>query len=262
MKTLVSCLLFLFIAITVNAKVQTQEIDYQAEGTNLKGYLAYDDASSNKRPGILVVHEWWGYNEYARSRARKLAKIGYTALALDMYGDGKVADHPKKAGELMQAALENWDVSKARFNAAMNVLKNHKTVNSLKIASIGYCFGGNVSLRMVRGGAQLTGAVAFHGALPLKPAMGKGSLKAAVLVVNGSEDAFLKAETVASFMKQMYEANADLTYLNLKGIKHSYTNPGADVLSRKFNIPNLVYDKTADDRSWQEMQRFFERIFK
>lgn len=262
MKTLILYLVFIFITSTVNAKVQTQEITYNGGGSKLKGYLAYNDSFSEKRPGILVIHEWWGHNKYARNRARKLAGLGYTALAVDMYGNGTVASHPKKAGELMREAFKNWDRSKTRFNAALKVLQEHKTVDPSKIASIGYCFGGAVSLRMARGGADLVGAVAFHGSLPLEPMIKKGSLKASVLIINGSEDSFLKADTVALFMRQMYEANVDLIYINLKGVKHSYTNPDANKLSQKFNIPNLVYDKLADDRSWQEMQQFFTRIFK
>ena len=241
------------------AEIQTQEIDYTQNGTTLKGYLAYDDAIKGKRPGILVVHEWWGHNEHARDRARMLAQIGYTALAVDIYGNGKTADHPKKADEFMNAAFKDWKTSKARFNKAKEVLQAHKTVDSKRIGAIGFCFGGAVSIRMARGGADLDGIVAFHSELPLEPAI--TNMKASVLVINGSEDSFLKPESVGSFSSQMVAGNVDFTYLNLSGIKHSFTNKQADEFNKKFNIPNLQYNKQADERSWSAMRQFFQRIF-
>jgi len=247
------------LATVAHAEVQTQEIEYTQNGTTLKGYLAYDSAIKEKRPGILVVHEWWGHNEHARDRARMLAKIGYTALAVDMYGNGKLADHPKKAGEFMNAAFKNWDASKARFNKAKEVLKSHKTVDAERIGAIGFCFGGAVSLRMARGGADLDGVVAFHSALPLQPAI--ANMKASVLVINGSQDGFLKPETVGSFSSQMMAGNADFTYMSLDGTKHSFTNKQADEFSKKFNIPSLQYNKQSDERSWAAMQNFFQRVF-
>jgi len=246
-------------ATMAHAEIQTQEIDYLQNGTTLKGYLAYDDTIKGKRPGILVVHEWWGHNKHARNRARMLAKIGYTALAVDMYGNGKTADHPKKAGEFMNAAFSDWPTSQARFNKAKEILQAHETVDAEKIGAIGFCFGGAVSLRMARGGADLQGVVAFHSSLPLEPEVTK--MSASVLVINGSQDAFLKPETVGSFSSQMMAGNIDFTYLNLKGIKHSFTNRQADEFNKKFKIGNLEYNKQADEYSWKVMQDFFRRVF-
>ncbi len=244
---------------TAQAEVLTQEIEYTQSGTTLKGYLAYDSAIKGKRPGILVVHEWWGHNEHARDRARMLAEIGYTALAVDMYGDGKIADHPKKAGEFMNAAFNNWETSQARFNKAKEVLQSHKTVDAERIGAIGFCFGGAVSLRMARGGADLDGVVAFHSSLPLQPAV--TNMKASVLVINGSQDGFLKPETVASFSSQMMAGNVDFTYMNMQGVKHSFTNKQADEFREKFDIGALEYNKKADERSWAAMENFFQRVF-
>lgn len=243
------------------AKVLTKEIDYKAGDTSLKGYIAYDDAIKGKRPGILVVHEWWGHNDHARNRAKMLAGLGYTALALDMYGDGKFADHPQKAGEFMNAAFQDWEGSKAKFNEAKKVLQAHETVDPKKIGAIGFCFGGAVSLRMARDGADLAGVVAFHSALPLEPPVTKNKVTASIMVVNGGEDSFLKPEAVGAFMQEMVAANADLTYLSLPGIKHSFTNPQADEFQKKFNLPALAYDKQADERSWLVMKNFFQRVF-
>ena len=253
--------LFSFVSLA-NAEVQTEEIEYSHNGTKLTGYLAYDDSKSGKRPGVLVVHEWWGHNDHARNRAKMLAEAGYTALALDMYGSGKLANHPKKAGEFMNAAFSNWPDSQARYNKAMGILKEHKTVDATRIGSIGFCFGGAVSIKMARGGADLKAVVAFHSALPTEPAITKNSMKSAVLVINGSEDGFLKPESVASFSQDMFKANVDFTYMNLKGVKHSFTNPQADEFSKKFNIPSLQYNKQSDERSWAAMQKFFQHVFK
>lgn len=249
----------LSLATVAHAEVQTEEIEYTHNGITLKGYLAYDSAIKGKRPGVLVVHEWWGHNEHARDRARMLAKIGYTALAVDMYGNGKTADHPKKAGEFMNAAFKDWENSKARFNKAKDVLQSHKTVDAERIGAIGFCFGGAVSLRMARGGADLDGVVAFHSSLPLQPAV--TNVKASVLVINGSQDSFLKPETVGSFSSQMMMGNVDFTYMNLQGVKHSYTNRQADEFRKKFDIGALEYNKKADERSWKAMQKFFQRVF-
>ena len=244
-----------------NAGIKTEEVEYSHNGTKLTGYLAYDDSKSGKRPGLLVVHEWWGHNDHARNRAKMLAESGYTALALDMYGSGILANHPKKAGEFMNAAFSNWLDSQERFNKAMVILKEHKTVDAKRIGSIGFCFGGAVSIKMARSGADLKGVVAFHSALPVEPTITKNFIKSAVLIINGSEDGFLKPEAVASFSQDMFKANVDFTYINLKGAKHSFTNPQADEFSKKFNIAALEYNKRADEQAWSAMLNFFKRVF-
>ena len=255
-------LLFLFGLIsTASAEIHTEAVKYSSGGTQLTGFLTYDDTVKGKRPGILVVHEWWGHNEHARERARMLARLGYTAFALDMYGDGKLADHPQKAGEFMNAAFKNWEASKAKFKEAKKFLQAHETVDSEKIGAIGFCFGGAVSIRMARGGENLKGIVAFHSALPDQPKMEKGQVTASILVINGADDPFLASDTVASFVKEMVDANTDFTYRSLKGVRHSYTNPQADEFSKKFNLPALKYDKQADKKSWRAMHGFFKRVF-
>lgn len=208
-----------------------------------------------------MVHEWWGHNEHARDRARMLAELGYTALAVDMYGDGKFAEHPEKAGEFMNAAFKDWKGSKAKFNAAKKLLQNHATVDPERIASIGFCFGGAVSIRMAREGADLDAVVAFHSALPTDPAVSPGKVKAAVLVINGSEDVWLDPKAVAAFKKEMAVASQDFKYLTLAGAKHSYTNKLADEFSKKFKMDNLKYNKQADKRAWSAMQNLFKRVF-
>lgn len=243
------------------AAVQGTEVSYSAQGVTMKGYLAYDDAVKSKRPGVLVVHEWWGQNEYVRKRARMLAELGYTALALDMYGEGKMADHPDKAKEFSSAVMKNFEVAKARFNAALEFLKKQPTVDPDRLAAIGYCFGGGVVLNMARQGADLKGVAGFHGSLaPVKPAT-PGSVKAKILVLHGADDTFIPREQIDAFKKEMQEAGADVTFISYPNTVHSFTNPDADKYAEKFNM-GVKYNPEADKQSWEELKKFLRTIFK
>ncbi len=242
-------------------RIKGEEVTYTANGVTLKGFLAYDASKPGKRPGILVVHEWWGHNEYARRRAKMLAELGYTALALDMFGDGKQAHHPDDAGKFAGDVMKDFDNAKARFHAAQEVLMKHNTVDGGKIAAIGYCFGGAVVLNMARQGADLKGAVSFHGSLgAVKPAK-KGDIKARLLVLHGGADKFTTDEGLAAFKKEMADAGADLSFTAYPGALHAFTNPDADEYAKKFNIP-LGYNADADRKSWEEMKSFLTAIFK
>ena len=254
-------ILFFALNSTASAAIQTKEIDYSSNGTTLKGYLAFDDAIEGKRPGILVVHEWWGLNDYARKRAEMLAGLGYTALAVDMYGNGKTAAHPEDAGKFSGEIRKNLPLATARFTAALEVLKQEPTVDPEKIAAIGYCFGGGVVLEMARAGIDLDGVVSFHGSLPTENPAKAGSVKAKVLVFNGADDPFNPPEVVDAFKKEMEAAGVDYTFINFPGAKHSFTNPDADKFGKEFNLP-LEYNKEADEKSWQAMQDFFNVIFR
>lgn len=243
------------------AVVKGEEVQYQADGVVMKGYLAYDDAVKDRRPGVLVVHEWWGHNSYARKRARMLAELGYTALAVDMYGDGKSADHPDTAKQFMSEVAQNLPVMQERFKAARRLLARHKTVDNDRLGAIGYCFGGAVVLNMARAGEKLAGVVSFHGSLGTPEPARYGKVKASVLVLNGAEDSFITAEQIEAFKKEMENAGAKYRFINYPGAKHGFTNPDADVYGPKFNMP-LAYNKDADERSWAEMQAFFNGLFR
>lgn len=242
--------------------VVTEEITYQANGKNLKGYLAYN-RDAGKRPGVLVVHEWWGHNDYARRRARQLAELGYTAFALDMYGEGRTASHPNDAQKLMMDVVNNADVAAARFNAALDVLKNQPMTDSEHIAAIGYCFGGAVVLSMARmGAANLDGVVSFHGGLGGLPPVQPDKMKAKVLVFHGDADPFVSREQEEVFKQEMQAAAGEnFEFIEYPNVKHSFTNPDADKFGAEFNLP-LKYDAHADADSWQKMQVFFDEIFK
>jgi dienelactone hydrolase len=242
------------------AVVKTEEVSYAANGVTMKGYLAYDDKIKDKRPGVLVVHEWWGHNAYARKRARMLAELGYTALAVDMYGDGKQASHPQDAGKFAGEVMQNMAGAKARFTAALDLLRKHGTVDASRIAAIGYCFGGGVVLHMARFGVDLKGVASFHGSYGTQTPAEKGKVKAAVLVCHGAADQFSTAEQVEGLKKEMQNAGVDLQFISYPDAGHSFTNPEADESGKKFNIP-LAYNKAADEKSWTDLQTFFKKIF-
>lgn len=257
--SLVMAILFGF-GVIASAAVKGEEVQYTGGGVTMKGYLAYDDAIQKKRPGILIVHEWWGHNEYVRKRARMLAELGYTALAVDMYGDGKQTTHPDEAAKFSGEVQKNMAAAKERFMAAMDVLKKHKTVDPQKIAAIGYCFGGAVVLEMARAGLDLRGVASFHGSLETKTPAQPGKVKAAIFVAHGAEDAFSPAGAVEAFKKEMDAAGADYKVIVYEGAKHSFTNPDADKFGKEGNLP-LAYNAEADKKSWADFQEFLKKIF-
>jgi len=248
----------------VNAapKIKGEPVEYAVGSTVLKGYLAYDENVKGKRPGVLVVHEWWGHNEYARNRARMLAKLGYTALAVDMYGDGKQAMHPDEAGKFSSEVMKHFsEDGKARFLAAEEFLKKQPTVDPANIAAIGYCFGGGVVLNMARQGADLKGVASFHGSLAaVKPAEA-GAIKAKIRVYHGDDDKFTTPEGIEAFKKEMTDAKADFKFISYPGAVHAFTNPDATKLGLKFKLP-LAYNAKADKESWADMTIFLKEIFK
>ncbi|MDE2309461.1 MAG: dienelactone hydrolase family protein [Betaproteobacteria bacterium] len=253
--------LMLAAASAPHAAVQGREVTYSANGTVLKGYIAYDDAAKGKRPGILVVHEWWGHNDYARKRARMLAERGYTALALDMYGDGKQAHHPDDAGKFAKEVSENAALARARFEAALNLLKQEKTVDAASIGAIGYCFGGSVVLNMARAGEPLKAVASFHGGLGTQQPAERGRVKARIASFTGEDDQMIPATQVAAFREEMDKAGVDYKVVTYPGAKHAFTNPAADEYGRKFNLP-LAYNAAADKDSWDKGLVFLAGAFK
>jgi dienelactone hydrolase len=253
-------LLIALIPLVADAAIKTEPVDYSAGGVTMKGYIAYDDAKQDKRPGVLVVHEWWGHNEYVRKRARMLAELGYTALAVDMYGDGKQTAHPADAGKFTQEVLSNMETAKARFNAALETLKAHKTVDRQRIAAIGYCFGGGLVLEMARAGLDLDGVVSFHGSLDTKTPAKPGQVKAKVLVAHGAADEFVSPEGLKQFEQEMKNAKVDYKLIVYPNAKHSFTNSDADEMGKKAKIP-IAYNAEADRKSWEDMKKFLKEVF-
>jgi len=262
MKTVLATIALFLAATSLSyAAVQSREVTYSANGTTLKGYVAYDDAVKGKRPGVLVVHEWWGLNDYARKRARMLAEQGYTALALDMYGDGKQAHHPDDAGKFASEVSKNAALAKARFDAAFELLKQENTVDANNIAAFGYCFGGTVVLNMARIGEPLKAVVSFHGGLGTEHPAESGKVQARVASFTGEEDPMIPATQVAAFRQEMDKAGVTYKAVTYPGAKHAFTNPEADKYGKEFKLP-LAYNAAADKDSWTAGLAFLTDAFK
>lgn len=259
MRKLITLLAFSLFSLSVNAGIKTEEVKYMVDGKEYTGFMAYEK-SNKKRPGILVVHEWWGHDKYARERAEMLAKLGYTAFALDVYGTGVLAKHPDDAKKFMNASFADFAGLKKKFETAHNLLKKHKTVDASKTASIGYCMGGGINLAMARAGIDIDGIIVVHGSLGAKTPAKPGDIKAKILVLNGAADPFVPAEQVAAFEKEMKAAKVDYKLFNYKGAKHSFSSKYADERGKKFNMP-LEYNRKADKASWKEIRKFLKDIF-
>ena len=236
------------------------EVEYTAGGVVMKGYLAYDEDLKGKRPGVLVVPEWWGLSDYERMRARELAGLGYAALAVDMYGGDRRAKDPQEASKLSSEVANNFELEKTRFMAAMDFLGKQADVDSSRIAAIGYCFGGGVVLNMAAHGADLRGVASFHGSLGAMQAPKPGVVKARILVFQGRDDKFVGPEQVEAFRQELKRAGADFRIVLYPGATHSFTNPEADEYAKKFNLP-IAYDAKADNDSWQQLTEFLGQIF-
>lgn len=253
-----AAIFILFLVTTPLFSQITKEAVTYSDGTvTCKGYLVYDASAKGALPGVLVVHEWWGLNTYAKHRAEMLAELGYVALAVDMYGDGTVATTPQDAGKLAGAVKGNPQLMRKRINAALAYLKTLKQVNTAKTAAIGYCFGGTVALELARSGAAVNGVVSFHGALATKePATEPFTAK--VLVCHGAADPFVPDTEVAAFTAEMNNVKADWQFNAYSYAVHAFTNPqsGSDP-SR-----GAAYNEKADTRSWAAMQVFFNELFK
>lgn len=222
---------------------------------NLGTAIIYTSKSKKPGPAAIVVHEWWGLNNYARNQARRLAEQGYTAIAVDMYGHGKVADHPKDAEAFMNAAFADPDTLNARFNAALAALKGEHNVDAARIYGVGYCFGGAVVLNQARQGAPLAGVASFHGSLGTQTPAEPGAIKARLLVATGGADPMVPPEQVGNFVEEMSNAGASLELISFPGVLHSFTNPEATAFGKKFDMP-LAYDEKADQASWQALMEF------
>jgi len=256
-------LLLSLTAASLAGEIETQEVEYNAGAVTAKGFLA-TPKGEGPHPGVLVVHEWWGANEYPRARAKKLAELGYVALAIDMYGNGQIARHPKDAGTFSTQVKNNQASMIERFQAGMDFLKAQQATDGNQIAAVGYCFGGNVVLQMAYNGLPgLDGVASFHGSLglrkPAQPAKKKSETK--VLVCNGAADPFVTAPQIETFKKTMKEADIAFTFENYDGATHGFTNQGADEYGKKFGLP-LAYHPEADKASWKELESFLAELFK
>lgn len=240
--------------------IKEENITYAADTVTMNGFVAYNQNDSTKRPVVLIVHEWWGPTDYVKNRARQLAALGYMAMAVDIYGNGKTAETPDQAKALAMPFYQNPQMAKQRFDAAIDKIKIYAVADTNNIAAIGYCFGGGLLLNVARLGENIKGVVSFHGSLLGTPA-NKDLLKADILVCHGEADKFVPEAEVATFKKQMDSIGAHYTFKSYAGATHAFTNPDATENGKKFSMP-IAYNAAADTASFKDMQEFFGRIFK
>ncbi len=248
------------ILLVIGANAIAQELkplNYTIDGKSFTGYYAMPLEVKNDTKTILIVHEWWGLNEYPKTRAIQLAKEGFIAVCLDMYGTGIVADNPKDAGTLAGTCYASPEIAYNRFMAGMNAAKKIKGVNMEKMAAIGYCFGGNIVLNAAKKGAPLDAVVSFHGNLG-GPVLEKGKLKAAILVCNGADDKFVSTTDIENFNKEMAINNADYTFINYDNSTHAFTNPMSTTTGQKFDMP-IAYNEEADKKSFIDFLNFISK---
>ena len=236
-----------------HAKIVGETVTYQHDGKTMKGYLAYDDAMKGKAPGVLVVHEWWGLNDYIRMRTRQVAEMGYVAFAPDMYGDGKVTSDPKEAGALSGGVREAGQLA-PRAKAGLEILKKNAHVDATHLAAMGFCFGGSTTLALAYSGEPLKAAVTFHGSLFAPTPEQAASIKTPIAILHGDKDFFIKPETIQQMKDALDAAKVDWFMVSYAGAYHAFTNPDAD----KFGIKGIAYNEKAATRSWDEMQRFLK----
>ncbi|HTL71510.1 MAG TPA: dienelactone hydrolase family protein [Candidatus Eisenbacteria bacterium] len=239
------------------AAVHTETVEYRQGDKTLEGYLAYDDASPAKRPGVLVVHEWKGLDEYVKRRAEQLAGLGYVAFAADIYGKGVRPKTHEEAGAISASYRNDKELMRARTRAGLDVLAAHPLVDASRLAAIGYCFGGAAVLELARSGADLRGVVTFHGVLdPPVPGAAR-NIKAKIRLFHGAADPYVSPEAVRAFEDEMKAAGVDYRIVSYPGVAHSFTVPNNGAAPTK----GMVYDEKADFDSWQKMQEFFAEIF-
>jgi dienelactone hydrolase len=258
---LLSLVLALGAAVSVNAKLVTKPVAYEHAGVKLEGWLAYDDEKvkpGTKAAGVLVIPEWWGLTEYPKGRAEQLAKMGYVAFAADMYGAGLVTDDPKRAGELAGQFYGKLLMAE-RARAGLDQLVASGLVDGARVAAIGYCFGGSTVQALAYTGAPLAGVVSFHGGLIPVPADAAAKTKAKILVCHGAADGFISAEELAGFTKAMNDGKFDYQFISYAGAVHAFTNPKADDIAKLRGLP-IAYHPAADKRSWGHMKQFFKEV--
>jgi dienelactone hydrolase len=239
------------------AAVRTENVQYSHGDAKLRGQLFWDDQVKERRPAILVIHEWWGLNDSIRAKARELAEMGYVAFAADMYGEGRATEHPAEAKEWMGQITKNVGQWRERAHAALDVLKERKEVDPSRMAAIGFCFGGSTVMQLAYAGADLKGVVSFHGSLPAADKDFKGPIRPSVLAFHGSQDSFVPPTTVQEFQSGLDRIGADWHFVTYGGARHGFSIPEADAKG----MENLHHDPKADRRSWEHMRLFFEEIF-
>jgi dienelactone hydrolase len=261
MKTFAAVLAIAFVIAGVSparAEMKTEVVEYRHGDVVLEGYLAYDDLIRGKRPGVLVAHEWNGHNPYVRKRAERLARLGYVAFALDMYGKGVRAKDAKEAAALAGIYKGDRTLMRARAAAGLDVLRSRPETDPTRLTAIGYCFGGTTVLELARSGADLASVVSFHGGLDTPNPGDARNIKGKVLALHGGDDPFVPVTQVEAFQEEMRKGGVDWQFVSYGGAVHGFTNPesGSD------NSKGVAYNERADLRSWKAMKTLFAETLK
>lgn len=237
----------------------TQSIDFQVADTSHKAYLAFDEQSAAAQPGILVLHEWWGMNDNIHRRVHMLAELGYAAMSIDLFGDGKVAADADEAGAMMNAALADMENTGAILQQGHQLLCGQNMVDAEHTAAIGYCFGGAMALHSARLGLPLNAVVSFHGALGATREIAAGDVKANILVCHGEADSMVTMQDLEAFKAEMDAGGVGYEVITYPGARHGFTNPEADTNAARYGV-DVGYQQQADEASWAAMQEFFKRV--
>jgi dienelactone hydrolase len=257
MKKFLSALLVASCALASRAAIQTKTVEYKSGDTTLEGVIVFDDAVKEKRPGVLVVHQWLGLTDYEQGRAKQLAELGYVAFCADIYGKGVRPANTKEAGVEATKYKTDRKLLRERVNAGLAELKKTELVDAKRVAAIGYCFGGTTVIELARSGADVAGVVSFHGGLDSPtPADGK-NIKCKVLACHGADDPFVPAKDLAAFEDEMRQANVDWTLIKYGGAVHAFTQP----LAGNDNSKGAAYNEKADRRSWAALKMFLSGVF-
>jgi len=263
MKPPARLLLVLALTWPLSAKINTRAVVYEHEGVKLEGWLAYDEAApaATQRPGVLVIHEWWGLNDFARQKAEALAALGYVAFALDMYGKGVTTEDPKRAGELA-GQFYGHPLMATRARAGLDAFLATGLVDPRRVAAAGFCFGGITCMALAYSGAPLAGIVSFHGGPIPAPADAKGRVQARFLICHGAVDPFVSKENLDGFLRSLDDAGIDYQFVSYAGAIHAFTNPGADALRAATGLTGIGYNAAAARRSWGHLRQFLEEILR
>ncbi|HEX7862708.1 MAG TPA: dienelactone hydrolase family protein [Verrucomicrobiae bacterium] len=257
MKTILSLIAFSLAAQTAFAAIKTETVEYKEGDTTLEGVLIYDDSIVNKRPGILIAHQWKGLTDYEKKRGEMLAKLGYVAFAADIYGKGVRPKDTQEAGQFAGKYKGERDLLRRRVQAGFEQLKKSRFVDAEKTAAIGYCFGGTTVLELARAGADVDGVVSFHGGLGTPTPDDAKKIKGKVLALHGADDPFVPPAEEQAFEEEMRKAKVDWQLVAYGNSVHSFTdwNAGND------NSKGAAYNEKADKRSWEDMRDFFNELF-
>lgn len=244
---------------STSGEMTTEEVSYDIDGKTHKSFVAYEGDADQLKPVVMVLPEWWGVTDYAKNRAKQLAELGYFAMVVDYYGDGKTVDNPEEAAQLSGEFYKVPINARLKFDKAKAQLLKFNNADFNKIAVIGYCFGGAQALNMARLQDELKGVVSFHGNLMTGIKPKNNDVK--ILVLNGAADTFVPAEEITAFKKQMDSAKIDYKFIDYPNALHSFTNPEATAIGEKYKM-KVAYNKEADEKSWNDMKTFLTEIFK